>query len=374
MKRLSDFDGMRFLLCIGIALFHYSFRISVKNDAIQNVILTFAYFTDIFFIVSGLFLGRRRNYVWGARHYAGFVGRRLARIYPLHAVVFSCFALISVLTAWGMLHPSTQPNMSWWTGFAQLLLIHNWGMGQTFSYNYVSWSLSALFMMYLCFPLFDLLCKRLGGWLLVIIVAAIIGGDYLARLLGASSLTRIQFADVGVFRALPSFLFGMWLARREQSALPKWLIKIALAACMIVFLFYHPSGSDTDTATLEGPKRLLFLYFCMYMLYAASTQQLYTPLRWSGFVQLARYSFGIFILHPLIGLFFFNALPKSWGQNTLEAVLLIGAGVLVSIGAAIVAYHFFENPVNRWLVAKINTWENRTPDIVVETASPTQSA
>lgn len=48
MKRLPDFDGLRFVLCLGIACFHYSFRIPVKNEALQGFILTFAYFTDVF--------------------------------------------------------------------------------------------------------------------------------------------------------------------------------------------------------------------------------------------------------------------------------------------------------------------------------------
>lgn len=180
MKRLPDFDGLRFVLCLGIACFHYSFRIPVKNEALQGFILTFAYFTDVFFIVSGLFLARRRNYIWDARHYVAFVGKRLARIYPLHVAAFSCYALLSILTAKGLLHPSTPPNMSWWDGLTQLLLIHDWGMGKTFSYNYVSWSLSALFFMYLAFPFFDLLCRRLGNGVLAVVVVAALGGEYLA--------------------------------------------------------------------------------------------------------------------------------------------------------------------------------------------------
>ena len=216
MKRLQDFDGLRFLLCIGIAIFHFSFRVPVNNEILNSFILTFAYFTDVFFIVSGLFLARRRNYLWSWPRYVAFVGKRLARIYPLHVVTFSCFALLSVLTAAGILHPLVEPSMSWRDGLTQLLLIHNWGLGRTLSYNYVSWSLSALLAMYLAFPLFDMLCRRFGSWVLVGVMAAAVGGDYLAQQLGVLSLTRIQLSDAGVLRALPSFVFGMWLARREH--------------------------------------------------------------------------------------------------------------------------------------------------------------
>lgn len=359
MKRLPDFDGLRFVLCLGIACFHYSFRIPVKNEALQGFILTFAYFTDVFFIVSGLFLARRRNYIWDARHYVAFVGKRLARIYPLHVAAFSCYALLSILTAKGLLHPSTPPNMSWWDGLTQLLLIHDWGMRKTFSYNYVSWSLSALFFMYLAFPFFDLLCRRLGNGVLAVVVVAALGGEYLAGLLGASTITRIQLADIGVFRTLPSFLFGMWIAHSQPTRMPKWSIRAGLAICLAIFLFCHPANSTDGNGTLEGPWRLGFLYCCTYLLYAASTQNISTPFRWNIFVKNARYSFTIFILHPLVALFFFKATPEQWGETTAGALMLIGAGAFASVLTAIAAYHLFENPVHRWLVTRIDQWLNR---------------
>jgi len=362
VKRLPDFDGLRFLLCLGIAAFHYSFRIPVKNAPLQDIILQFAYFTDVFFIVSGLFLARRQNYVWHRRQYLGFIGKRLARIYPLHAITFACFALLSVLTAAGILHPSSEPNMSVSDGLTQLLLIHDWGLGKTLSYNYVSWSLSALFLMYLCFPLFDFLCRRLGNSVLVIVILAVTIGEYLAQRLGTPSLTRIQLADVGALRALPSFLFGMWLARRAHPIMPVLAIKLGLAVCVIIFLFYHLPAMVGELSTLEGPLRLAFLYCGVYVLYIASTQDVYTPLQLPVLVRLAPYSFGIFILHPLVGLVFFNALPQHWGETTIGAVLLIAGGVAASVIIAFIAWHIFENPINRWLVIRINRWVNRDTD------------
>ncbi|MFK3664389.1 acyltransferase family protein [Ochrobactrum teleogrylli] len=363
MNRLPDFDGLRFLLCAGIAFFHFSFQFTIDNEKINSIILTFAYFTDVFFILSGLFLALRSSYGWNLARYTSFIGKRLARIYPLHVVAFSCFALISVLAAAGLFHPSTPPNMSWRDGLAQLLLVHSWGMGQSLSYNYVSWSLSALFLMYLCFPLFDWFCKRLGSGVLVVVAIALLGGEYLARSVGTPSLTRIQFADIGVFRALPSFLFGMWLARRKHTDLPKPLIMLALAGCLVVFLFYHPQSAMDGVQTLEGPWRLVFLYFCTYILYAASMQNIYTPLRWNGFVKLSRYSFGIFILHPLVGQFFFKIafaiLPAEAAQSGFSALLLISGCTLISVLVAIAAWHLFENPIHRWAVRRIDLWMDR---------------
>ncbi|PQA72561.1 acyltransferase family protein [Brucella oryzae] len=359
MNRLPDFDGLRFLLCVGIAVFHFSFRIPVKNEMLNDFILTFAYFTDVFFIISGLFLARRRNYLWNWPRYVAFVGKRLARIYPLHLVAFSCFALLSALTVAGLLHPLVAPSTSWRDGLAQLLLVHNWGLGRTASYNYVSWSLSALFAMYLAFPLFDILCRRFGSWVLVGVIVATIGGEYLAQKLGVLSLTRIQISSVGVFRVLPSFLFGMWLARRTHPVMPVAAIRILLAACLIVFLSYHPGNGPGEPNTLEGPWRLAFVYAGIYVFYIASSQGIYTPLQCRALAKLSRYSFGIFILHPLVGMMFFRIVPERWSETTTGAVLIMSGAALASVLTAIAAYHLFENPVQRWLVKKIDAWIGR---------------
>src|SRR5690606_41166611 len=71
-------------------------------------------------LFRSLFLARRRNYLWNWPRYVAFVAKRLARIYPLHVLAFSCFALLSILTAAGFLHPLGNPSTSWLDGLTQL--------------------------------------------------------------------------------------------------------------------------------------------------------------------------------------------------------------------------------------------------------------
>ncbi len=314
MKRLPDFDGLRFVLCLGIACFHYSFRIPVKNEALQGFILTFAYFTDVFFIVSGLFLARRRNYIWDARHYVA-CGKRLARIYPLHVAAFSCYALLSILTAKGLLHPSTPPNMSWWDGLTQLLLIHDWGMGKTFSYNYVSWSLSALFFMYLAFPFFDLLCRRLGNGVLAVVVVAALGGEYLAGLLGASTITRIQLADIGVFPH--AAILPVRHVDCSQPAHPDAKMVNPGGSCHLsghipVLSSGKQHRRERHTGRPVAPWFPLLLYLSAL---CGQHAEYFYAVSLEYFRENARYSFTIFILHPLVALFFFKATPEQWGDD-----------------------------------------------------------
>lgn len=359
MRRLTDFDGLRFILCLGIAVFHFSFRIPIDNDFITSVILRFSYFTDIFFIVSGLFMARRTYDNWDKRQYFAFQAKRLARIYPLHIAVFFCFALISIAYTYGFIQPNAQPDTSWRNAFTQIFLLHNWGLGETFSYNYVSWSLSALFLMYLCFPMFDVISKRFSVGILAILIIAIIGGECLTKFFGGPSITRAQFTNFGILRVLPSFLFGIWLVRHQNIRLSKTFNYLGLSVCLIIFLFYSPSDMNGNADALEGPIRLIFLYIFTFFLYNASIQGFYTPLQWSKFANLSRYSFGIFILHPLIGLLFFNSIPLFWENSVSGSIFIIAAGVTFTVFIAAISWKIFENPINQWLTIKINKWQTQ---------------
>ena len=376
MNRLPDFDGLRFVFCLGIATFHYAFLIPIENQTVAAIILRFAYFTDIFFIVSGLFLARGRSRVWNRRSYVAFIGKRLARIYPLHVAAFSCFVLISVLTAYGFLHlHSYQPDMSWRNALAQLFLVQSWGFSSSMAYNYVTWSLSALLLMYLCFPFWDMLVDRWGrGLLLAGVAVALLGGDVLSRRMGAPSITRAHLSDIGLLRALPSFLFGMWLAKGPHISMPAWLIRLGLIACVLVFLFFAPPAAAGEPPVLEGVPRLLFLYVFTTLLYAASIRKVWTPLQWPGFERLSRYSFGVYILHPLVGFVFFRLFSPSWVHGTASALVLIAAGVIAVVLVDAVSYRLFENPVNRWLTGKINAWMSRGGDSSGRVASQAGSA
>src|SRR5690606_13843657 len=77
-------------------------------------------------------------------------------------------------------------------------------------------------------------------------------------------------------------------------------------------------------------------------------------LQWRVLAKLSRYSFGIFILHPLVGMMFFRMAPERWSETTAGAVLTICGAAVASVLTAAAAYHLFENPLHRRLVKSID--------------------
>lgn len=106
-----------------------------------------------FFILSGWVLAH--NYGDGFRHgrvgWGRFLGRRLARIYPVHLAMI---AAIGVLAA-GSWVSGRDPGPAY--GFVplvhQLMLIQAWIPGMAMTWNYPAWSISSEWFAYLLFPL-----------------------------------------------------------------------------------------------------------------------------------------------------------------------------------------------------------------------------
>lgn len=106
-----------------------------------------------FFILSGWVLAH--NYGDGFRQgrvsWTRFLGRRVARIYPVHLAML---AAIGVLAA-GSWASGRDPGPAY--GFVplvhQLLLVQAWVPGMAMTWNYPAWSISSEWFAYLLFPL-----------------------------------------------------------------------------------------------------------------------------------------------------------------------------------------------------------------------------
>lgn len=127
-----------------------------------------------FFILSGWVLAH--NYGDGFRHgregWLRFLGRRLARIYPVHLAML---AAIGVLAA-GSWASGRGPGPAY--GFVplvhQLLLTQAWLPGMAMTWNYPAWSISSEWFAYLLFPMVirvDFLFRSIGRSVATAVVA-----------------------------------------------------------------------------------------------------------------------------------------------------------------------------------------------------------
>ncbi|WP_299257148.1 acyltransferase [uncultured Kushneria sp.] len=172
-EKFVALDWLRFALAIYLVLFH-TLKEYGDIKAVQWIYSSMSlgfYSTSTFFILSGfllahVYIGRDQG-----RHldYKRFWIKRFASLYPIHILALIIVLPLVVINAGGIAQITVTPNTNDWAeggsmashvlgmgGFMSNLLLHvsllhAWNPFYT-TFNFATWSLSALFFFYLVFP------------------------------------------------------------------------------------------------------------------------------------------------------------------------------------------------------------------------------
>jgi len=144
---LPALTGIRGVAAWFVVLFHVRIGASAQLPAWLIGIFAKGYLAvDLFFMLSGFVLWLNYSESLrskGAASVPRFFGRRIARIWPLHAAILcatAAFALLLQLSGHG--DPIHYP----WSDLPlHLLLIQNWGFSNSLTWNDPAWSISCEF-------------------------------------------------------------------------------------------------------------------------------------------------------------------------------------------------------------------------------------
>lgn len=222
---IHSLTGLRALAALLVFLFHAS---AVHHGGLVSYPAGFGsgffrsgdFGVDIFFILSGFVISLSYADSFqslDAKNFMKFIVFRIARLWPTHIVTMIVVMAAYLASTGHGQTPSTANNHAFGAQsiVASIFMVHEWlaennflahlhpfsdllrSTGQIGSPNSVSWSISAEFLAYLCFPLIVILTRRLGQWPLTAMMALVGGilgetgripGDNLIRVLYCFSL------------------------------------------------------------------------------------------------------------------------------------------------------------------------------------------
>ncbi|MGN7161024.1 acyltransferase family protein [Sphingomonas sp. SAFR-052] len=343
--RLYGLDGLRGLMCIGIALYHYLPYYFTDGDAPYDISRYFACFTDIFFVFGGFFVGNvieRKDY--SLNLYRQFIVDRLARLYPLHIATLGFYAVVAAALAMGLVQPKNPDRYDPTSLLPHVTLTHGWGFGEFATFNYPSWAVSAIFGCCLLLPTLRLVRRSSSRNLVLlgVLIVALFACSYTSEQY-ATGITLIQQESLGIIRCIPSFIFGVLLSRNRGLNVPK---SAAIAALLIALAMLFGRGTP-----VHGVERLLLVYILVSSVVAIDAAGIKTPLHMRLLRSIATYSFGIYLIHSIIATILFQQLsPKIVGTaniafgeaNPVGALLFVAAGLFLTLLLAMVSYRTVE--------------------------------
>lgn len=308
---------------------------------------------DMFFIMSGFLI---------FEHYSGmelngrsslrFLGKRLARLYPLHIITLSIFLAFAILVHLGIFNSegaNTRYDLSALP--ANLLLIQGWGFTDELTFNYVSWSLSGEWFAYLMFPALLLVFRRAGlTGLLLMLLAAILGLEWVDRHAVIADDLWYETKLWGAYRVGADFILGAILCNVvHRFRAPAWAQPIAWGFLVLVFWAMFADASIYLT---------LSLFACAIIFAAFADRRGADATRWlEPLTPLASVSFGIYLWHPVVELFAYSLVWKRiLGGGDLTAFwLYVPLPMIATIIVALVSARYLERPMGRWIGSAVET-------------------
>ncbi|HSI42292.1 MAG TPA: acyltransferase [Xanthobacteraceae bacterium] len=296
-------DSWRGIAALVVAVYHFSFV--MQETALQSAILVNAYlFVDFFFVLSGFVICHAyRHRLNAGRDVAGFVIRRLGRLWPLHAAVLAVFALAIAGINLAGFHPpglairAAEGDYSLLAFALNALLLNSMSLYGS-AWNGPAWSIGAELYTYLLFAAVALLAARR-----LATVALVLAAGAAAGLLMLAPSYMNSTADYGLLRCIAGFFVGIGVhhlhERTKAAALPlPTVAELAVVGAAGLFMVMAGNGPD-DVYALSVAAPLVF--GAALLVFAREAGGVSRLLRARPLSALGRWSYSIYMVHmPLL--------------------------------------------------------------------------
>jgi peptidoglycan/LPS O-acetylase OafA/YrhL len=367
---IKSLTGLRGVAACAVVLYHYQ-----GSDAGLGRFVLHGYTAvDLFFALSGFVMALTYAGAFAdgfsPATFAGFLHKRLGRIYPLYIVVTLAVAELDYAGIIKEVAPSA------WTIISNIFLVQSWGLAD--SIGGPTWSISTEFAAYLVFPLLvaGILTSR-PAWTwaaaaAAIAILALVATRSPVELHQVHGGTTYRNGPLDVFgygtaypllRCLAGFVLGMVAFRIAQLPAMQLLASRPMAgnlAAIVVVALLATRGSDV----------ILVVAFVPLIIALAAGNSLAgrflesRVIYWLGLV-----SYSVYLLHRLVGDLLRQ--PVMNGLNALHtphAFFVSGValfGLVFILSAA--SYYCIEKPARDW--ARKLMWRQPRP-ISSEPAAP----
>ena len=367
-------DGLRGAAALMVVWYHvfegYAFAEGtngVEGGGLINVFNHGYMAVDFFFMLSGFVISYAYDDRWNQMSMGDFFKRRLVRLHPM-IVMGAVIGLTTFLLGGGVKWDGSVTPMSGvaLAFFLTCLFIPAWpgaahevrGNGEMFPLNGPSWSLFFEYIGNICYALFiRKLSTKALSWLV-----AVLGVVYIWFSVGnVSGYESIGVGwtvgdSVNIFggflRMMFPFSLGMLLARNFKPVRVRGIFWLAIV--LLFALFSVPFFPSVGGICVNGIFEMCCIMLIFPVIVWLGASGVTTDKASTGVCKfLGDLSYPLYIVHyPVMYLFYAWLIKNQFYTvaDTWQVVLLVFA---VNITLAVVALKLYDEPVRRWLAAKL---------------------
>jgi peptidoglycan/LPS O-acetylase OafA/YrhL len=352
---IAALTGIRLLAALYVVLFHIGYEMVVPAFPdlypLYKIICNGGWLgVDLFFLLSGFILSynyQERFQQNGLGDYRNFICKRFARIYPVHLstliLLMGCIAIRSRYDA-SILGAATYSAESL---IKNLFMVHAWDAPIEKTWNTVSWSISAEWLMYLCFPFILPLTRRLDSSTRILVAMALV------HLVMLGFFDAYEFKGMmayGLFRVIGEFVMGVMLFRLFLVEEPRTEApEIRPQRALLIGLCFYLSFNVLSPFSIAWAVPI----FAWVILRVAQDRFIFNAfLSRSWVVYGGKISFSLYMVHGLV----FKVsngvlLPTVVENGALALVGYIAFCLTLSLGLSILVYRYIEEPCRNGLLS-----------------------
>jgi peptidoglycan/LPS O-acetylase OafA/YrhL len=327
VPEIKNLTGVRAFAALSVMLLHVRYdHLADPYEPLAFVFKNQGLGVDTFFILSGFILAYvyhrdfATNLTTGATR--AFLWARLARIYPVH--LFTLLVVAFVLPRLGL--NEWRENDNYFSLFANLLMIHGWGIVSGQSFNPAAWTISAEWFSYLCFPLIAFITRAWRPWVFILLAALCL---MLVPLIIAQGVAQ----RIWVPKCLALFTIG-FCTFRIGECLPAsrfWRAGANALGALLIFMFW------LDVPFFRQAWFIVLMAILILCLFKAGPVFLYSN---KLSVYLGKVSYSLYMTHGIT----LMVMRRISGD-----VLPMRFEIPAMIGIAIATYHLVEEPARKFM-------------------------
>jgi len=352
-QRYAALDGIRGLAILAVMLYHFTGAYKGTNTILRawSMLAGCGWMgVDLFFVLSGfLITGILYDTSHQPNKIRNFYARRALRIFPLfYAVLMALLLLTPVLHMhWRSEHLLYFLYLSNMNG----LLVPGFQLPSQWVNLGHLWSLAVEEQFYLLWP-FVVWNVRSRRTLLRIIAVVLIAGPIVRALLLIVGLAPLDMSRLLLARA-DSLLFGGGVALLvrgpARSRIPAQSLLWLSVALLLVLLGLAHGPEATSWWIAIGGYSVIALCAATLILLAQQGAHWVVAIFDNAFLCFfGRYSYGLYLFHGIYFVYL-RHIAASMDQIThsgmVAQLLVVTLGFGLSIGLAMLSYHFFEAPI-----------------------------
>ncbi|MCK7590228.1 acyltransferase [Subsaxibacter sp. CAU 1640] len=313
---LTSVTLIRGIAALAVCLFHFT-KGFISHASVSQILMPYAWIgVEVFFVISGFVIPYMLlGLPFKAKHYGGYILKRLLRIEPAYLASIAIIILLNYLSTLSPLYQGPAFAVS-----GHNVLLHLGYLVEFFDgtwMNPVYWTLAIEFQYYIVIGFLLILWNRNNKYLTIISLFIFF-------------LLSFWYQDEARFlRHTDIFSIGIVCAFYKKEYISKAYFLLLVAIIGIVIYMHHSYvitilsvGAALGIAFLDHVRNLKWLIF------------------------FGNISYSLYLLHVPIGGRVIN-LGKRFASSNIEKILVIFVAVIVSVLAAWIFYKLVEVPSHK---------------------------